>query len=85
MSGRFGAVGDRDQRTQNVRRAFQPLGRRIPLVEEYDLHVRAHARANRMLGNVSNQPIRIVENVVAEPEHSAFGSGLDALHIGAPA
>src|SRR6516165_7656048 len=78
-------LGDGDERAQNAGGAFEALGRGVPFVEEHDLHVRAHARAGRMLGDVGNKPTRIVENIVAEREHRAFGPDFDALDIGAPA
>src|SRR5579863_630990 len=76
---------DRDQRPQNPGGAFQPLGRRVPFVEEHDLHVRADASAFGVLGDVGDQAFGIGEDVVAQREHRAFRADFDALDIGAPA
>ena len=67
-----------DQRPQNLRRALEPLLRRLPVVEEHDLHVRPHARADPVLGDVGDQAFGIGENVVAERQHRAFRADLDA-------
>ncbi len=74
-----------DQRPQNVGRALEPLLRRVPFVEEHDFLIGPHPRADRMLGDVGNQPVGIGEDVVAQREHRAFRADLDALDIGAPA
>ena len=38
-----------------------------------------------MLGDIRDQPVRIVEDVVAQRQHRALGPDFDALDIGAPA
>src|SRR5262249_32215936 len=84
-SRRLGAFRDRRELAQDYRRALQPLGRRRPFLAEHDFDILAYARGGPTLGDVGNQPIRILENIVAESEHCALRPDFDALDISAPA
>jgi hypothetical protein len=84
-SRRLGGLRQTRQAAQDRGRAFEPLLGRRPVLEEYDLLVGPHARLRSLLADEGDEPIRVGEAVIAEGDHRALGSGLDPLHIGAPA
>src|SRR5689334_9742678 len=70
---------------QDRGRALEPLLGRRPVLEEYDLLVGPHARLRPLLADEGDEPIRIGKRIVPEGDHRALGTGLDPLHICAPA
>src|SRR5688500_7657202 len=74
---------DADQPTQDRGRALEPLLGPLPIVEEHDLHVRAHARSRTFVADVTHQPFGIGELIIAELQHRALRPGIDFFDIGA--
>src|SRR5262249_23805815 len=65
-SRRLGGLRELDQAAQDQRGALEALLRRGPILEEHDLHIRAHPRSRPLVANERDQPVRIGEGVVAE-------------------
>src|SRR6202162_1776349 len=81
----FLVLGEVGKLAQNVGRAHQTLFWRLPLLEEYHLHVRPDLRRLTMLTDEIDQAIRLRELVVAEGDDHTFRTGIDLLDIGAAA
>src|SRR6266576_654048 len=78
----FGEVGEL---AQDFGGAHQALLRRLPFLEEYNLHVRPHPGRLAVLANEIDEAIRLRELVIAERDHGPLWPGIDLLDIGAAA
>ena len=74
----FGEVGEL---AQDFGGAGQALLRRLPFLEEYDLHVRPDLGRLAVLANEVDEAIGLRELVVAERDHGALRPGIDLLDI----
>src|SRR5262245_50512970 len=84
-SRRLGGLGEVHEAVQDLHRALEAGVGLLPVLEEHDLHVGAHARRGAAVADIAHEAIGIGERIVAEGQHRALRAGLDLLHVGAPA
>src|SRR5258708_20107716 len=82
---RLAVLGETGELAHDFGRAHQALFRRLPFLEEHDLHVRTNLRGLAVLADEIHQPIRLGELVVAEGDDSSLGAGIDLFDVGATA